>query len=67
MLENMPLSAPLCQKYRKDKPENKKSGYLQYVCECVCKEWRRWDVGWGCMIMGSFQHEDGMESRELSH
>ena len=43
MLENMPLSAPLCQKYRKDKPENKKSGYLQYVCECVCKEWRRWD------------------------
>ena len=51
MLGNMPLSAPLCQKYGKDKPENKKSGYLRYVCVCmcvcvcvcVCKEWRRWD------------------------
>ena len=43
MLENIPLSVPLCQKYRKDKPEKKKSGYLQYVCECVCKEWRKWD------------------------
>ena len=35
MLGNMPLSAPLCQKYGKDKPENKKSGYLRYVCVCV--------------------------------
>ena len=36
MLGNMPLSAPLCQKYGKDKPENKKSGYLRYVCVCMC-------------------------------
>ena len=31
------------------------------------KEWRIWDVGWGCMIMGLFPQEDGMESKELRH
>ena len=36
MLKNIPLSVPLCQKYRKDKPEKKKSLVIYSMCVSVC-------------------------------